>query len=114
MKIRGVARFSIKVGKAKEFDELVAAALVQARSEDGVEDYSFYVNGQDCVVHEAYRDSAALAAHAAGPIGTEIFPKVLQVADIVGMEFFGDLDDTAMGIAKQFGATVFPGPAHAL
>ena len=114
MSIRGVGRFSIKSGKAQQFDELVAAAVEQARTEDGVEEYSFYINGQDCVVHETYRDSAALAAHVAGPIGTEIIPKVLEVADVAGMEFFGDLDETAMGIAEQFGATAVPGPSHAL
>lgn len=113
MSIRAIARFSIKPGYAEQFDELVAAAVEQTRTEDGVEDYSFYMSGQDCVVHEAYRDSAVLAAHLAGPVGSGIFPKALEIAD-VAIEFFGDLDETARSIAEQLGATVLPGPAYAL
>lgn len=113
MMIRAIARFSVNDGEAAEFEKLVAAAVAQTRTEDGVEEYSFYFSGNECVVHETYRDSTALATHVAGPVGTEIFPKALEIASFV-VEFFGDLDDTAKGIASQFGAKVFPGPAHAL
>jgi hypothetical protein len=66
MSIRFVGRFSIKAGKAERFEEIVAETGAQARTEDGIEECSFYMNRQDCIDHEQYKDGGRPRVHTSG------------------------------------------------
>jgi quinol monooxygenase YgiN len=65
--IQGVARFTFDGGNVEEFKRLAAQCMEIARTKDtGTLEYAMYFNEDqsECIVHERYRDSAALLEHA--------------------------------------------------
>ncbi len=65
--LQGIARFKFHEGKLDEFKRLSAQCLEIVRAKDtGTLQYDIYFNDDqsECIVHERYRDSAALIEHA--------------------------------------------------
>ena len=76
--LQGIARFTFHEGKVEEFKRLAAQAMDIARSKDtGTLQYEVYFNEDETegIVLERYRDSEALAEHAAnlGALSEAIF-----------------------------------------
>jgi quinol monooxygenase YgiN len=66
--LQGIARFKFYGGELEEFKRLAAQCMEIVRTKDtGTLQYDIYFNGDqsECIVHERYRDSAALIEHAA-------------------------------------------------
>jgi quinol monooxygenase YgiN len=66
--LQGIARIKFQKGKLEEFKRLTARCMEIVRTKDtGTLRYDIYFNDDqsECVVHERYRDSAALIEHAA-------------------------------------------------
>ena len=64
----GIARFKMHEGRLEEFKRLSAQCMEIVRAKDtGTLQYDVYSNDDqsECIVHERYRDSEALIAHAA-------------------------------------------------
>ena len=69
---QGTARLQIHEGKLEEFKHLAVKCMESVRTRDsGTLQYDWFFNWffnddySECVVHERYRDSAALLEHAA-------------------------------------------------
>jgi len=83
------ARLAIHDGKIDQFKEVAAECMQIVRSKDsGTVQYDWFFNADqtECVVREAYRDSAAVLEHVAN-LG-ETFGALLEVSDIE-VEIFG-------------------------
>jgi quinol monooxygenase YgiN len=66
--IEGIARLRIHPGKLEEFKALQMQCMAITRRKDtGTLQYDLFFNedGSECIVHERYRDSAALLEHLA-------------------------------------------------
>ena len=66
--LQGIARFKFHGGELEEFKRLAAQCMEIVRTKDtGTLQYDVYFNDDqsECIVHERYRDSEALIAHAA-------------------------------------------------
>ncbi|MCA1790251.1 MAG: antibiotic biosynthesis monooxygenase [Thioalkalivibrio sp.] len=83
------ARLAIHDGKLDEFKEVAAKCMQIVRSQDsGTLQYDWFLSADqtECVVREAYRDSAAVLEHVAN-LG-ELFGALLAVSDF-DVEIFG-------------------------
>jgi quinol monooxygenase YgiN len=66
--LHGIARFKLHEGKIEEFKRLSAQCMEIVRTKDtGTLQYDIYISEDqsECIVHEAYQDSAALKEHLA-------------------------------------------------
>jgi quinol monooxygenase YgiN len=76
--LQGIARFQFHDGRLEEFKRLAAQCMEIVRTQDtGTLQYDIYFNEDqsECIVHERYRDSAALIEHAThlGDLSAAIF-----------------------------------------
>lgn len=88
--VHGIARFKIHEGKLEEFKRLSAQCMEIVRAKDpGTLAYDIYVNadGTECIVHEHFRDSAALIEHFANL--SHLMEAVLATGSVSG-EILGD------------------------
>lgn len=96
--IFAVARFSILPGRHAEFRELAAEAfgLVQA-NEPGTIGYEWFLDGDECLTVDIYRDAAALAAHMANAGPT--MAKILRIVES-DTRIYGALPEAMRGRFK--------------
>ena len=88
--IHGIARFKLHEGKLEEFKRLSAQCMEIVRTKDtGTLQYDIYLNEDqsECIVHEAYRDSAALMEHFEN-LG-DLMQAILETGSVSG-ELLGD------------------------
>lgn len=79
--IQITVRFAIHPGRLDEFKNLAARCLERVRTQDsGTLQYDWFLNadGTECVLHDRYRDSAAVLEHAAN-LG-ELMPALMAVS----------------------------------
>ena len=87
--IKGVNRFKFHEGKVEEFKRLSAQAMDIVRAKDtGTLQYEIYFSDDqsECILLERYRDSEALAEHAAnlGELGQAILAAGLVSSELLG------------------------------
>ena len=101
--------FSIHEGKLAEFERTAEAMCAACRDEVGTLAYSWYLSDdrKKCRLVEVYTDAKAVAAHMAGPVVTELVPKLIQFASVGGFEVNGDPGPEATKILRGFGAEIF-------
>ncbi len=83
----------ISVNDIARFKELVAKCVEISSDEPGTLMYSWYLDEAASTARlvEAYKDVAAVLAHARGPVFTEVGPELLTVCTFVKMDAFGDV-----------------------
>ena len=88
--IRLVIEFA--VADAARFTEMAEAMVAHSKTEAGTVVYDWYLDAEAGVgvLYEAYASFDALAAHALGPVFTEIAPKYSDDMNIVKVDVFGD------------------------
>ena len=87
--IQGIGRFKFHDGKLEEFKRLSAQAMEIVRAKDtGTLQYEIYFSDDqsECILLERYRDSEALAEHAAnlGELGQAILAAGLVSSELLG------------------------------
>lgn len=88
--LHGIARFKLHEGKIEEFKRLSAQCMEIVRAkETGTLQYDIYISEDqsECIVHEAYQDSAALIEHLAN-LG-DLMQAILATGSVSG-ELLGD------------------------
>jgi quinol monooxygenase YgiN len=92
MLIGGQKIIRVKEGYEREFEALFGALRdIMRKDEPGCLLYSLLKSRTDpraYVVHEQYRDQAALDAHEASPHGAVYFPKIRAILDSISVEYF--------------------------
>lgn len=90
--IRAVAHFEIQPGSRAEFETLAKeAANYCDTDEPGTLIYDWYIgeDGTSARIYELYESSEAILAHLGGKVGTEMLPKIMEVAPLTKIEAFG-------------------------
>lgn len=107
--LQWIARFSIEAGKSNEFGELAQEyCKVVETNESGTKSYQWYLNDEqtECVVTEWYNNSEAGIAHV-GNVSKQLFPKLLKISKITGLEVYGNPSKELEDMLKGFGAKFF-------
>ena len=90
--IGGLKVIRVKAGQQLEFERLFAELReVMRTSEPGCLLYSLMRSRQDdrsYIVHEQYRDAAALAAHETSTHGAKYFPPIRALLESITVEYF--------------------------
>jgi quinol monooxygenase YgiN len=84
--IQGIARIKFHAGKVEEFKRLSAQFMEIVRTKDtGTLQFDIYLNDDqsECVIHERYRNSEALMAHAAH-VG-DLMQAIFALCDRIGL-----------------------------
>ncbi|MCH8993878.1 MAG: antibiotic biosynthesis monooxygenase [Chloroflexi bacterium] len=108
--LRLVATLRIGEGKLQTFKELANEAINAAKkNEPGTLTYEWYLSADETTCHilEQYQNSEAILAHVTGEIGTQILPKILEVAELAGIDVHGIPSPEAAEVAASFGARTF-------
>ncbi len=103
-------QFDVRDGKMPEFESLVQQACDTCEpDEPGTLVYRWQMNGNGSRVqlHERFSDEAAMLIHLAGPAATEVFPKLMEIADVSRFDVHGDPSSAAAETLAAFGGTVF-------
>jgi len=103
-------QFDVRDGKMPEFESLVQQACDTCEpDEPGTLVYRWQMNGTGSRVqlHERFSDEAAMLTHLAGPAATEVFPKLMEIADVSRFDVHGDPSSAAAETLAAFGGTVF-------
>ena len=107
-RIRVNARFpDVSSSNLSAFKHAAAAALEIARREPGVLQYDWFFDdtGTVCVVHETYRDSHALLAHAA--VLGDILTALSELGGGCQLELFGDPSSLVVDATAQVQRSIF-------
>ncbi len=90
--VGGLKHVRVKVGHEAEFEAMFGELRAAMRkAEPGCLLYSLLKSRTDpraYIVHEQYRDAAALEAHQASPHGAVYFPKMRGVLESITVEYF--------------------------
>jgi len=90
--VGGLKIVRVKQGHEAEFESLFRQLRVEMRkAEPGCIIYSLLksrTNPLDYIVHEQYRDHAALDAHQSSPHGKVMFPKMRAILESITVEYF--------------------------
>lgn len=101
-------QMNVAEGKMPEFAALADEAISYCEAnEPGCLVYRWDAEGNAVRLHERFGDEASMVAHATGPAATEIFPKLLEISELGGIEVHGDLGPEAMEVVGAFGAKVY-------
>ena len=108
-KVSYVVEFTINDGKLEEFKAKSASYIEAVKAnEPGTLGYQWFLaeDGKRCLVHEVFRDSAALMAHLelVGPT----LPNLLAIAPITRVEVLGSASGAARAALAQLGAVHCP------
>jgi quinol monooxygenase YgiN len=107
MRGREAIRFviDIEVTDTERFRALTEEAVAITREEDGVPVYDWYLDeeGGRARLYEAYESLDALEAHVAGPVFSEVGPRLLETCRFVTVEAYGDVPE-----AMRAGPTLAP------
>lgn len=95
--IGGLKIVQVKVGHEEEFERLFAKLReIMRTAEPGCVVYSLLKSKTKpgaYVVHEQYRDQAALVAHEKAPHGATYFPKIRAILESISVEYFEGVVD---------------------
>jgi quinol monooxygenase YgiN len=90
--VGGLKIVQVKAGQEAEFERLFAELRGIMRSaEPGCVVYSLLKSRKQSgayIVHEQYRDQAALDAHEKAPHGAIYFPRIRAIVESIGVEYF--------------------------
>lgn len=90
--VGGVKVITVQTGREQEFEKLFAELReVMRTAEPGCLLYSLLksrTSGRSYIVHEQYRDAAALAAHESSVHGQLYFPKIRALLENITVEYF--------------------------
>ena len=91
--------FEIEVTDVDVFTAAVAECCAVSETEPGTLIYDWYLDTDSSTAHlyEAYSSVDAVIAHAAGPVFTEIGPRLLTSCRFVSGRCFGDAGRLAEG-----------------
>jgi quinol monooxygenase YgiN len=108
-RIRLLVDLNIHEGKFAEFEAIVKQMAAVSEQEPGTLGYHFLLSADRtrCRLVEGYTDVAAITQHFNGPAVQQLVPQMLQVANPVRMEIYGDPGPQVAAMASAFGAEVF-------
>jgi quinol monooxygenase YgiN len=110
-----IVRFEIKEGQTDAFVALAQkAAAVVSSDEPGVSRYSWYVDGQNCLIDEHYETSEAFLDHLRGPVGTELIPQILELGTMKAVTVMGTPNAKAAEVLDSWSALKLGAPAASL
>ena len=103
-----VGDYSIAEGKTEEFKSIIQEAIDQERSAADVLVYEFFLDDEENKFHaiQSFKDSNSVLQHMER--GSEIIPKLLEVADVTRFEIYGDATQALRDAVSPFGAKIFP------
>jgi quinol monooxygenase YgiN len=102
-----VVEFAIKKGKLDAFKKLAEEFVARVKqNEPGAMSYQWYFNDDEtkCIVSELYEDSKAILAHLEGSTVSTLFPKLLETAQLIRFEVYGDPSEETKNVLTKFGA----------
>lgn len=103
-------QFDVAEGKMPEFEALAdrAVAVVEA-DEPGTVSYRWQLGGSGSTVqlHERFVDEAAMGTHLAGPVATEVFPKLMEISEVTRFDVHGDVGAESTEALVNFGASIY-------
>lgn len=90
---------SITVHDVEGFVAAVEECVAISKNEPGTLLYEWYLDAEKGTarLYEAYADVDAVIAHAAGPVFTDVGPRLLRTCTFDHMDAFGDLGRLAAG-----------------
>jgi quinol monooxygenase YgiN len=95
--VGGLKQVLVKAGHEPEFEAMFAELRQAMREhEPGCLLYSLLksrTNSRAYIVHEQYRDQAALDAHQTSPHGQIYFPKMRGIIETITVEYFDGVVD---------------------
>jgi quinol monooxygenase YgiN len=103
----------IQVHDITGFKDAVAACCAISSTEPGTLYYDWFLDESSGAARlvEGYDSFASIVAHAAGPVFTDIGPRLLETCTFVHMDAYGDTDRMAAG--PQFWPSTYWGSAVA-
>ena len=109
-KVRLLVEMSIHEGQFDAFDSIAREMTAGSKSEAGTLDYEWYLSAdrKRCRLVETYTDSAALAAHFAGPVVQQLLPRITAHCTIDRIEAYGDLDHDMAATLTTSVREIFP------
>jgi quinol monooxygenase YgiN len=93
-----------------EFQAIAREMVGISREEPGTLAYEWYLSGDGkrCQLIESYANRDALLAHMGGKAGAQAgVPKLLQTAEVIGFQVYGDPGPKAKEALAGFGAEIF-------
>ncbi|MFP5225585.1 MAG: putative quinol monooxygenase [Actinomycetota bacterium] len=107
-----IIRFEITDGQTDAFIALAKkCAEAVSADEPGVSRYSWYVDGNNCLIHEDYDSSEAFIDHLRGPVGKDLLPQVLEIAKMKAVTVMGTPNEKAEKVLDSWGALKLGAPA---
>ena len=103
-------QFDVGEGKMPEFDGLAQQACDKCEADEpGTLVYRWQVDesGSRVQLHERFTDEAAMLAHLGGPVATQIFPKLMEIAQVTRFDVHGNPSPQGAETLAAFGGTVF-------
>lgn len=98
------ARLSIHDGKLDQFKDVAARCMELVRAKDtGTLQYDWFLDGSECVVREAYRDSDAVFEHM-NNLG-ETLNELLSLCDM-DLEIYGSPSQELIEATSGMGARI--------
>ena len=106
-KVHYLIEFTISDGKKAEFESKAKGfvAATEANEQTTLE-YNWYVDGNKCLLYEAFENSEALLLHL-GNVGPAL-PDLLAIAPITRFEVLGAVSDDARNALATLGVAFFP------
>ena len=103
-----VGDYSIADGKTEEFKSIIQEVIDLERSASDVLVYEFFLDDDESKFHaiESFKDSDSVLQHMER--GSEIIPRLLEVADVTRFEIYGDATQELRDAVGPFGAKIFP------
>jgi len=90
--VGGLKTILVAEGREREFESLFGEMRTAIRDQEpGCLLYSLFrsrSNPRAYIVHEQYRDAAALAEHESSPHGKIYFPKIRAILETISVEYF--------------------------
>ena len=100
---------TINDGQLENFKKVASAMTALCESEPGTLGYEWFLSAdaKHCRLHETYVDGDAVLAHFAGPVITELVPKLAAFCKTDRLEIYGDPGPKVAEIASKIGAQIF-------
>ena len=107
--VRLTVNFAVNDGQVEAFKSIAQTMTAGSKAEPGTLGYEWFAagDGKHFRLVETYADSSALEAHFMGPVVQEGVPKIVAVAKVEALDFYGDPGPKVTAMASGFGAVVF-------
>jgi quinol monooxygenase YgiN len=112
--IEKVVRLAVDVtvneGQSDAFKEVANAMTKGSEAEPGTLGYEWFFseNGKTCRLLETYADAEAVSAHFAGPVVTQLVPKLMPMCTMDRFEIYGNPGPAVSQTATGWGARIYP------